>query len=28
LNYSDPYLSRKISELIGAEAFLMVSVDI
>lgn len=28
LNYSDPYLSRKISELIGVEAFLMVSVDI
>lgn len=28
LNFSDPYLSRKISEIIKAEAFLMVSVDI
>jgi hypothetical protein len=28
VNYSDPYLSRKIGELIGAEALLMVSVDI
>jgi len=27
LNYSDPYLSRKISEHIKAEAFLMVTVD-
>lgn len=28
LNFSDPYLSRKISELVKADAFLMVSVDI